>query len=202
LSVESKTVESSGRGKEIGGSGGPGRGEETGVDDGWKSGDTGLSDSNDEGGSEGVSRVELETSLVGWNENTNDEGTTEVEDQDSDVNLLDGRWEGLSGVSGLGGGDSDNLGTNVGEGGLGQDGPETEELTQRSGDLRVLGERSWFPPVLETDDLTGRSTASRDDDTEENETDNRQDFDGSEPELAFSVDTGTKEIDDDDYDET
>jgi hypothetical protein len=202
LSRDGQTVKSSGRGEEIGRSGRPGGGEETSVDDGRQSGDTGLSDSNDERRSKSVTRVELETSRVGRDNKTNDEGTTEVEHQNSDVDLLDGRRKSLSGVSSLSSGNGDNLGTNVREGGLSQDSPETEELTKRSLNTSVLGEGSRVSPVLETDLLAVGSTTGRDDDTEDDKTDDGQDLDGSEPELAFTVDTGTKEVDDDDDNET
>jgi hypothetical protein len=85
LSVESQSVQGSGRGVEIGRSRGPGRGEETGVDDRGQRLDTGSLDGDDEGRARGVRGSETETLEVGRDEETDDQDTTDVEDQDSDA---------------------------------------------------------------------------------------------------------------------
>jgi hypothetical protein len=85
LSVESQSVQGSGRGVEIGRSRGPGRGEETGVDDRRQRLDTGSLDGDDEGRARGVRGSETETLEVGRDEETDDQDTTDVEDQDSDA---------------------------------------------------------------------------------------------------------------------
>lgn len=45
-----------------------------------------------------------------------------------------------------------------------------------------------------------RGTTQIDDETEDDETDNCDDLDGGEPELAFTEGAGTQEVDDDDDD--
>lgn len=197
LSSKSKTVQGSGGSVKIRRSGGPGRSQETSVDDGWKDWNTGVLDRNDERRFGGT-RVEVETWSVGWDNDTDDESTTEVEDEDSDKDSLDCSGDVSSRVLGFTSGNGDNLGTNVREGGLGEDGPETEESTETAGDTRVLGEWTWVLPVLETDLLTVGSTTSRDDDTENDQTDNGQDLDGSEPEFGLSISSSTQEVDGDD----
>ena len=46
----------------------------------------------------------------------------------------------------------------------------------------------------------GGSATQIDDETEDNETDNRDDLDGGEPELAFTEGAGAQKVDDDDND--
>lgn len=46
-----------------------------------------------------------------------------------------------------------------------------------------------------------RSTASHEDDTEQNQTDDGDDFDGREPEFGFSVGARTEEVDGEDENE-
>ena len=180
LSGKSKTVKSSGRGVEIRRSGGPCGRQETSVDNGGKDGDTGVSDSNDPWGLGDTGR-ETEGWVVRRDNDTNDESTTQVEDDDTDEDALDGSGKVSAGVLGLGGGNGDNFSSNVGESGLGEDGEETEESTEISRNVGELVERSWVLPVLETDDLAFGSTTGRDDDTEDNETDNGNDLDTGEP---------------------
>lgn len=115
LTVDGKTVEGTTGCKEIGGSGGPRRGQETSIDDGWESGDTGIANGNDKGRSEGVTAVELESGAVGRDENTNDKGTAEVKEENTDVDSLDCAREVAAGVLGFTRGDGDDLGTDVGD---------------------------------------------------------------------------------------
>lgn len=63
--------------------------------------------------------MDLEVGVVVRNEQSDDEDTTNVEEQDSDVDSLDGSGEVPSRVLGLTSGDGDDFSTNVGEGGLG-----------------------------------------------------------------------------------
>lgn len=202
LSGDGQTVESSGRGEKIRRGGGPSGSQETSVDDRRQGGDTGVLDGNDEGRFTD-SATGSEVLGVGGDNDTDDESTTEVEDQDSDKHLFDGSGDVSSRVLGLSGGNGNNLGTNVGEGSLGQDGPETEELSEVTLDTGVLDKRSGRSvPVFETNDLARRSTTGRDDDTEDDQTDNGEDLDGGEPEFGFTVGTGTEEVDKDDDEET
>jgi hypothetical protein len=84
---------------------------------------------------------------------------------------------------------------------LGKDGPETEESTKSTLDTLVLDESTWGPPEPESDRRVVRSTSRGNDDTEDDETDNRQDLDRGKPEFTLSVDTCAKHVDDDDNDE-
>jgi hypothetical protein len=60
--------------------------------------------------------AQSESGVVGRNKETNDKGSTQVEDEDTDVDLLDGTGQVPARVLGFSSGDGDNLGTNVGEG--------------------------------------------------------------------------------------
>lgn len=102
IAVESDTVESPTGGVEIGRGGGPGRGDETGVDDGREDLDTGFGDGDDEGRGGGV-RGSSESLVVGSDDETDHECSEDVEDEDSDVDSLDGSGKVSSGVLSLSG---------------------------------------------------------------------------------------------------
>ena len=140
LTVDGKTEEGTARGEQVRRGGRPSRCQETGVDDGRQSGDTGLANGNDEGRSEGVTRVELQARRVGGNKDTDDKGTAEVEDEDANIDTLDGAGQVAARVLGFTGSNGDDLGTDVGEGGLGESGPETEELAEGTLNTGILDE--------------------------------------------------------------
>lgn len=110
VTVQGDGVDGSGRGVEVGRSGRPSGGDEAGVDDGGESFDTGLLNGDDERRRSGVGG-ELEPVGVGGGDDTDDEDPQDVEEQDSDVDSLDGSGEVSSGVLGLSGGDGDDLGS-------------------------------------------------------------------------------------------
>lgn len=87
----------------------------------------------------------------------------------------------------------------VREGSLGEDGPESEELSERARDALVLSKGSGVPPVGESE-VTLVSSSGVDDDTDEDQTDNGEDLDGGEPELGFTVTLGSEHVDADDDD--
>lgn len=62
------------------------------------------------------------------------------------------------------------------------------------------GKWSWVSPVLEANDLATWSATCREDDTEQDQTDDGNDLDGSEPEFTFTIDTSTHKVDEDDDD--
>jgi hypothetical protein len=161
LAVQGKTVESSRAGVQVGRGSRPSRGQETRVDDRRESLDSGSLNSDDEGRLGSVGASETKTRSVGRNKETDDHDLTgrgevrgqgkhmiqvatpmsareldtyssNVEQQDTDVNQLDGLGQVLSGVLGFTSSDGDDLGTNVGEGGLREDGPETCIATRSS----------------------------------------------------------------------
>ena len=140
-----KSVEGTGRGVHVGGSSGPRRGQQAGVDDGGKTTDSSGGDGNDEGRL-GRSRVENEGRVVGGHDETDAERSQEVEDQDTDVHTPDGSWNVTTGVLGLSSSDGDDLGTDVRERGLDEDGEETKKLSEGSGDTAVLSQRTYESP--------------------------------------------------------
>ena len=118
---------------------------------------------------------------------------------------------------GFGGGHPENLSSQKGVSGADQDRPETGETAQRSADILVLnkstgvtlyeviflagmrGPRETYP-VAESETVMSGSATQIDNETEDNETDNRDDLDGGEPELAFTEGAGAQKVDDDDDD--
>ena len=121
---------------------------------------------------------------------------------------------------GFGGGHPENLSSQKGVSGADQDRPETGETAQRSVDILVLDKSAGVTlyevnsvifltgmrgprethPVTESETVMGGSATQIDDETEDNETDNRDDLDGGEPELAFTEGAGAQKVDDDDND--
>lgn len=87
----------------------------------------------------------------------------------------------------------------VREGSLGEDGPESEELSERARDALVLSEGSGVPPVGKSE-VTLISSSGVDDDTDEDQTDDGEDLDGGEPELGFTITFGSEHVDGDDDD--
>ena len=62
--------------------------------------------------------------------------------------------------------------------------PETQESTPRSGNAIFLSERSRVLPVSESDSFVVGSSTSGYDYSEENETEDGDDFDQGEPEFS------------------
>lgn len=70
---------------------------------------------------------------------------------------------------------------------MNEDGPEGEETTLGAGDAILLLEWPWVAPVLEADGGTSRDSASGDDDTQKDQTEDGDDLCDREPELGLSV---------------
>lgn len=175
----------------------PGGGEKSSVDDAGEGLYSRVLDGDDEGRRGGGVGTETELRVVGANDcekrreesaavrgggvagrghtETSDEDTEDVEEEDADVDILDGTGEGLARVLGLTGGDGDDLGSDVGEGGLDEDGEETEEATESAVDAHVLNHGSGVAPVLGTDVLAVGASSAVEDDTEDDKTDNGDD---------------------------
>lgn len=64
---------------------------------------------------------------------------------------------------------------------MSEDSEKTEESTERARDIRVLVQWSWILPVLESDSFALRAATGRDDDTEDDQADNRDDLDTGKP---------------------
>lgn len=200
VTVEGDTVQSSGRGVEIGGGGGPGGGDETGVDERGQSLDSGGLDGNHEGRGLGVVGGS-ELGVVGRDDDADDEGSHDVEEEDSEVDLLDRLWQVSSRVHGLSGGDGDNLGSDERERRLGEDRPESEELSERASDALVVLQGSGVLPEGESEVSSVRSGSAVDGDSDKDEGGDGQHLDHREPELGLSETARSEQVDDDDDDE-
>lgn len=100
VTVEGDTVKGSGRGVEIGRGGGPGGGDKTGVDQTGKTLDAGSLDGQDEGRGGSVAGG-TEMLVVGSGDETDDECAEDVEETNSDPDLLDGSGQVSSRVLSL-----------------------------------------------------------------------------------------------------
>lgn len=80
--------------------------------------------------------------------------------------------------------------------------PETQELSERSGDSLVLNKGAGMLPVSETNvALVGGSGSTVDGDTGDDETDDGEHLDGGKEELGFAVSPRSKQVDDNDDNE-
>ena len=120
--------------------------------------DTDQSGGNNEGGcgSSGLLAVGNEEVLVGsWDDETNDENTADIEDQDTPERPPDGNWDVPSGILSFTNGDTDELGSHIGKESVDEGCPETKEGSQALpvGNLfvEVLTHGAiWRIPVTET----------------------------------------------------
>lgn len=84
-----------------------------GVDDGWEDWDSGTVDGDNPRRGCGTSATSRKTWLVGWNENTDGEGTEAVEEEDTPEDSLDCLGNVLARVLSFTSGDSNHLDTSV-----------------------------------------------------------------------------------------
>lgn len=162
--------------------------------------DSGPLDGNDPGRRGGVSGTSDKIGVVGRADQAEDEDTKDVEQEDTDPDTTDGTRDVLCWVAGFGGGHSENLSSQEGVGSSDQNRPETGKTTQGTGDTLVLNERAGVIPIAEAETVVGRGTTQIDNETKDDETNNGEDLDGGEPELAFTEGAGTQKVDDDDND--
>ena len=127
--------------------------------------DTDQSGGDNEGGcsSPGLLGVCYEKRRVGsWDDETDDENTADIEDQDSPEGPLDRDWDVLPGILGLANGNADEFGSHVSEKSVDECRPETEEgsetLPVRNLLVKVLAQRAVRRiPVSETTGERGES---------------------------------------------
>lgn len=111
LVFEGQRVEGPASGVQVRVSSAPCGGQNNRVDDGRKSGDTGVVDSDDEWRGAGVSRSVEEHGVIIVDQHGDDEDTADVEHEDTPEDPLDGLGDGLAGVLGLSKRGRDDLGT-------------------------------------------------------------------------------------------
>lgn len=95
--------------------------------------DTNQSGGNNErgGGSSGLLAVGNEEGGIGsWDDETDDENTTDVEDQDTPEGPPDCDWDVPPGILGLADGDTDEFGSHISEEGVDESSPETKKGSQ------------------------------------------------------------------------
>ena len=193
-----------------------GRCEQGSVDDGRQALNACCLDSNDEGRSR-RGRIEVETLAVRRHEQTDDDDTPNVEEENTDVDPLDSLREVAPRVLCLAGGDlkewirssSDllvskrrsyrhNLRADEREGSLSHDRPPAKEATSGSRNVVVLHEGARMLPVSETDAVVVRSTAQIKYDTEDDETDDGDNLYGCEDKLRLAIHAGSEQVNHDD----
>jgi len=97
-------------------------------------------DGNNPGGRGSVTGIGDEIGVVGRADQTEDEDTDDVEQEDTDPDTTNGAWDVLCWVLGFGGGHSENLSSQEGVSGSDQDRPDTGKTTQGSLDPLELNE--------------------------------------------------------------
>lgn len=136
-----------------------------------------------------------EIGVVGRDEQTDKRETQEVEEGDTPEDLLDSTGQRLGGVGRLSSGQTDKLGTGVGEGGRDEDGAETGETVLPWAGVAPGAVAPVF--VVET---VGRTTTADEDDGDDQEDDDSGKLEAGAPELLLSVTQSTEDVDDDDDD--
>ena len=95
--------------------------------------DTDQSCGNNEGGSSSSGLLgvcDKESGVGSRNDETNDENTADIEDQDTPEGSLDGDGDVPPGILSLADGDTNELGSHVGEESIYESSPETKEYSQ------------------------------------------------------------------------
>lgn len=140
---------------------------------------SGILDGNDEGGGlrVGTGGTEKIISIAGNNQADN-EGRKEIKNHDTPEDLLGGLGEGLSGVGCFGGSETGKLRSTEGKCGGREN--RTEALEG--------GKRTRVVPVMSSDVSALGGTTAVDHDSEDNETDDSDNFDETEDELDYGRD--------------
>lgn len=203
VTLDGKTVESTGSNVQIGVGSGEDEDQDTAVEDTWQGLDTGVLDGDDEWrGSSGCSLRSggdsgNKTWVVMWKNHSEEEDQHDVEEQDAVEGKTDGSWNDLAWVLGLTNGDTDQFDTEVGEDGGGQHRPESEEATSRA--LRdVLLERSWVLPVSETLWVLVWTTSACENQGDHDQSENDENLERGQPEFKLAEELDTEVVDEDD----
>lgn len=188
-----KSIEITGTGVEESVTGRSGRGQDDSVDDVWKNLDSGAVDGNNPWRSGSVRFTVEEIVVIVWNENTDSEGTENVEEEDTPEDTTNGLGDVLAWVLGLTSSDGDHLDTTVREGSLDKGGEKTKESTPiTSCNVGLHG--TWVLPVTETNAITGWATTKIEDECKEDETDNCDQLDTGEDEFCFTIDGDSEDV--------
>ncbi|KAI6777160.1 hypothetical protein HG530_001105 [Fusarium avenaceum] len=137
-----------------------------GVDDRWDGRDTGCGCCNDERTLACSARLIIESLIITPDQHTNDENGQDVEDEDTDEDVLASLGNCTLGVSRLSSCHGDGLYTSEGEDSARHDRPVAQELAPASS-RNVLDKRTWVLPV--------------DDQTQDDEEDDEKDLENGEP---------------------
>ena len=174
--------------------------EEDGVDETWEHLDARELSGDDEGRGSSVGRVGEEVGVVVGHEEADEEDGEDEEEQDAVEGLADRCWDVLSRVLCLAGSNADQFGALVGEAGLDQDGPESDEFRQSIVVCdQVWRKRSRIAPGVESK-ISVLSSSGIDADAENQEPDDGKHLDGREPELKLAIKAHGQEIDGGDND--
>ena len=121
-----------------------GRTQEAGVGDVGEDLDSGPLNGNDPGGRCRVTGVGDETRFVEGANQTEDEDTEDVKQEDTDPDTTNGLRDVLGRVVGFCGSHSENLGSQEGVGSADQNRPDASKPAQRTRDILVLDESAGF----------------------------------------------------------
>ena len=169
------------------------RSQDDGVDDVGQDWDTGVLHGDDPWGALSTLGVVVSKSgIVAGDSDTDHEGTEDVEEQDTPEDTTDSLGDVLARVGGFTSGDSDHLDTTVRESGVDKGGPETGEATSRSS-TDVLLHRT-FLPIPEAAAVVIRGTTKHDDESNDEQTKNRDDLDRCKDELGLAIDADGEDV--------
>lgn len=178
-------------------SGGDGEDEQEGVDDAVQLANTrdlGRDDEGGRGAARSLGRVADEPRVVIRDRHAQADDAGDVEEDDTQQCLPHSAGHVLARVGSLAECDTDQLGTEVGEGGLHDGGPHTKEAAQVSFNIVVLLECTWVLPVSETSSVVVWAAPKSNDEADQ---DQRADDDGLQkrhPELCLTKEADMEEL--------
>lgn len=205
--LEGESVERPGGSIQITVGGAPSCDKQNGIDNVWEDADLCVADGQDEWRSGRIASAAEEVRIIVRHDEADHEDGEDVEEEDTPEDTLDGFGDVLAGVLDLADGDTDDLSSCEGEGGLNKNIPEGEEAPEGSADAadwlasdrirrpEELGHRAWVLPVAETDAVTGGTATEVDDERGDDQDDNGDDLDETEPKLGLTIVLDTEEVD-------
>lgn len=176
---------------------GDGEDEQEAVDDAVQLADTrdlGRDDEGGRGSARSLGRVADEPLVVVRDGHAQADDAGDVEEDDTHQSLPHGAGHVLAGVWRLAERDTDQLGSEVGEGRLHDGGPDTQETAQTSINVVVLLERTWVLPVSETPSVVVWATTESNNEADQDQRANDDGLEERHPELCLAEEADMEEL--------
>lgn len=201
LALASETVDSTGGDVQIRVGGREDEQQNASIQDVRQIGDSRVLNGNDKrrgsSGAAGLGELGVvvgQLRVIEWHQGTNQKDREHVEDQDTPESQLDRTGDGATRVLRLTDCDTDQFGTQVGEGGGDHSRPERQEAASIAlQDIMVEGTGAL--PVAETLAIVVGTTTQHEDEGEQDNSKNDDDLERGQPELEFTEEAHAKVVD-------